>query len=112
MSQSAHASVIDTVDAIADVVQRHGQHDFRTGTTGRFTRVATLCGLTVYFDGGKVRRIHAHDMDLRCEHETGTSPSFHIGSYTHLGKWYKQILQYDLFFCPSSSSAPPLAQAA
>ncbi|MCB9978472.1 MAG: hypothetical protein H6862_02545 [Rhodospirillales bacterium] len=104
----------EIVHAIAEVVQRHGQHDFPSDETGTFTRIATLCGLTVYFDGRAIKRIKAHDMDLHCE----TSPSvigqtarlrsrsplsfrFLSGSANHLDKWYKQLLQFDRFFEPA-----------
>ncbi len=111
MSQETSAAVMGIVHAIADVVQRHGQHDFRPDSTGCFSRIATLCGLIVQFDGTAVKRLTTHDFDLHCTPDS-TPLAFRHGSAAHLEIWHRKILQFDRFFCPSSFSDVSLAQAA
>lgn len=113
MSYEPSTSVMRIVDAIADVVQRHGQHDFRPDSTEYFSRMATLCGLTVQFEGTSVRRLTTHDLDLHCSPSADSaSLRFHHGSSTHLETWHRKLLQLDRSFRPESMTDAPLAQAA
>jgi hypothetical protein len=111
MSHETTAAVMGIVHAIADVVQRHGQHDFRPDSTGCFSRIVTLCGLTVQFDGLAIKRLTTHDFDLYCTPDSAPL-TFRHGSADHLKTWHRKILQFDQFFCPSSFSDLSLAQAA
>lgn len=116
--------ITDWIASIADIARRHGQNDFPacsgTGENGA-TASASLCGLTVYFNGGDIARIKTHDMDLRlscCDCRSAPQPlpsfapdaSFHTGSLAHLAAWHARLHQLASFFGGSPQAS--LAQAA
>lgn len=126
MGPDLHIQIVERVRVIAEIARRHGANDFPTCTCGRCpTASATLCGLTVFFQGDDVVRLRTHDMDLHLSHKVVRStdfqppplhqplPSdteFRSGSLDCLDLWHARFLQLSNFF--GQSGEPAFARAA
>lgn len=103
-----HASKMhELVQSVTTIVQQHGQHDFPSYATEDQVRTATLCGLTVFIENGRVIRIQARDMEMvfdrgaNDEHVVALSRpvySFLQGGLIELERWHNRLMRFQTVF--------------
>ncbi len=85
-------NVCDVAQAVAEIVQQQGHHDFLSYEDE--VRLASLCGLSVFIENGKVIRIKAGDLDF----VFGSPSHFLQGNETALGRWYDRLTRFQTVF--------------
>jgi hypothetical protein len=89
MGELNDGQVLAMVNAIAGMVRRNGQHDFKKVSGGHECSAAHLCGLCVHSNGTELLRIHAADLDI----ELGETANDSMRSFLRFRRGTPAILQ-------------------
>lgn len=90
------AAVMYTINAIAAIVRREGQHDYsRSEALPNGAQVASLCGLTVIWDRNSNITLRGRDVDVTMDH---MNVSFAKGDENILQAWHRVLAALDNAF--------------